>query len=189
MRLLLFILLTGITSVISSCSSTRATAYYDKEFDFNTLKTYKFLGWQQESGRLVNDFDKRRIYDALQYEFDRRGMTYVEEGAVDAAVSLFVVLDKKTSVTAYNNYYGGYYGGYYRPGWGYGMGMSTTNYVESDYIEGTLVVDLFDERSKDQVWQGVLSGVVEENPNKREKAISKNISYLMQKYPVRPVKN
>ena len=51
-------------------------------------------------------------------------------------------------------------------------------------MAGTLVLDVFDGKTKDQVWQGVASGTVTEDPQKREQAIPKKISALMKKYPV-----
>ena len=102
-------------------------------------------------------------------------------------VSLFIVVDQKTSTTAYTNYYGGGgYGRYSRYGGGWGYGHATTTYSESDYLEGTLVMDVFDGESKEQVWQGVATSTVAENPKKREQGIPKKINALMKKYPVQP---
>jgi hypothetical protein len=84
-------------------------------------------------------------------------------------------------------------GGYgYGPRWGWGMGAgmgtSTTTYVEDDYMEGTLVMDMYDAKSKSMVWQGILNTNVKENPEKREKSIPKNIKKLMKEYPIKPTK-
>ena len=53
-------------------------------------------------------------------------------------------------------------------------------------MEGTLVMDVFDNESKDQVWQGIATSTVVENPDKRDKAIPAKISALMKKFPVQP---
>jgi hypothetical protein len=174
-----------ILGILTSCSSVKVVADMDETVDFSKYETYSFLGWQEDSDKILNEFDKKRIHDAFIKEFEARGLTPVAENG-DMAVSLFIVVDQKTSTTAYTNYYGGGYGMYsrYRGGWGYGH--ASTTYTESDYLQGTLVMDVFDGESKKQVWQGVATSTVSENPAKREKTIPAKISALMKKYPVQP---
>ncbi len=165
---------------------------YDKSTDFSKYKTYTFVGWQKNSDQVLNDIDKKRILDAFKAEFASRNMTLVTENG-DAAVSLYLVIDKKTSTTAYTDFNGGMgYGIGMRRGWGMGVrgvGMSsaTTTYSQNDYNEGTLVVDLYDEVSKSLIWQGTLRSVVSDNTSKRDKTIPKKISKLMRNYPIKPM--
>jgi len=172
-----------VTLLLSSCSTVKVVADMDSNVDFSKYKTYNFLGWQDNSDKILNEFDKKRIRDAFITEFEARGMKAVEENG-DMAVTLFVVVDQKTTVSSYTNYYGGGYGGYsrYRGGWGYGH--ASTSYTESDYLEGTLVMDAFDGNTNKQVWQGIATSTVTENPEKREKTIPSKVSALMKKFPV-----
>ena len=48
-------------------------------------------------------------------------------------------------------------------------------------------MDVFDGESKKQIWQGIATSTVSENPDKREKNIPKKINALMNKFPVEPV--
>ena len=172
--------------LISGCSSVTVISDMDKSVDFSQYKTYSFLGWQKDSDQLMNEFDKKRLHDAFGAELSQRGLEYVESGG-DMAISLFLVISKETSVTAYTNYYGmGGYGRYNRYGYGWG-GTSRTTYSENDYLKGTLVMDVFDEKSGDQVWQGIATGTVTEQPEKREKSIPKSVGALMAKFPIQPV--
>lgn len=170
---------------MASCSPIKVVVDMDKTADFSQYQTYSFLGWQNESDKILNEFDKKRIRDAFISEFDRRGLKPVQENG-DMQISLFIVVDQKSSVSAYTDYYGGRYGGYhrYRGGWGYGY--ASTSYTEHDYLEGTLVMDVFDGKTKDQVWQAIATKTVNENPEKREKSIPVNIQALMRKFPVQP---
>jgi len=160
---------------------------FDKTIDFSKYKTYTFLGWQDDIDKIINDFDKKRIRDAFKEQMDSRELKMVESGA-DMTLSLYLVIDQKTSITGYTNYYGGAGMGYRRGGGGWGMGHSTTNYTENDYLEGTMVLDVFDGNSKDQIWQAVGVGTVTEKPEKREKSIPKSVNKLMKKFPIKPVK-
>jgi hypothetical protein len=184
----LFLLTLGLILIFSAnLLAQKVKVDFDKEVDFSKYKTYTFLGWQDDVDQLMNDFDKKRIRDAFKEQMDMRELEMVESGA-DMTLSLYLVIDQKTSVTGYTNYYGGAGMGYRRGGMGWGMGHSTTNYTENDYLEGTMVLDVFDGKSKDQIWQAVGVGTVTEKPEKREKSIPKSVKKLMKKFPIEPVK-
>lgn len=165
----------------------KVTADLDKSADFTKYSNYKFLGWQDDSDKLINELDQRRIRDAFKSELSARALTY-DENSTDIAISLFFVTENKTSTTAYTDYYGGGYGRYRRGAWGWGGGYANTTYTENDYVQGTLVMDVYDEEAGSLIWQGVISGAVNDNPQKREKSIPKAIRKLMKKYPVKPSK-
>ncbi|MCK4880797.1 MAG: DUF4136 domain-containing protein [Bacteroidales bacterium] len=185
MKILRLFSVMAFVMAMVSCSTVKVVVDMDKTADFSKYETYSFLGWQYDSDKILNDFDRKRMRDAFISEFERRGLKPVKENG-DMEVSLFIVVDQKTSVTAYTNYYGGRYGGYnrYMGGWGYGY--ANTTYTESDYLEGTLIMDVFDGETKNQVWQAIATGTVTENPAKREKTIPASVQALMRKFPVHP---
>jgi len=169
--------------MISSCSSTKVTADYDKSVDFTKFKTFEYYGWAKESDKLLNDLDKKRIEDSFAKEFYDRGLSYVQaEG--DLIVTLFIVVEQKTQTTANTSHYGGggYYG--YGPGYGWGPSYSSTTVSTYDYAVGTLVCDVFDKSTEQLIWEGIASKTIDENPQTRDKSIPKVIKYLMKKYPV-----
>jgi len=177
-----------ISLVLSGCSGIKVVSDQDENTDFSKYKTYSFLGWQKHSDLIMNKFEKERMHNAFIDEFNKRGMKFVEKDA-DMAVSLYLVLSKETSVTAYTDHYGGMGYGRYSPyGYGWGGGYATTSYSESDYLKGILVMDVFDEESGDQVWQGIVTRTVNENPAKREKTIPQSVNALMYKFPIKPIK-
>jgi hypothetical protein len=180
--------------MLGSCSSVKVTSDYDKSTDFTKYKTFEYYGWAEESDKILNRFDKERIEAALGYEFAKRGLELVDEEG-DMVVSLFIVVDQKTSTTAYTNHYDmGGYGYGYGPDWGWyggyggmGMGTSTTRYSEEDYLVGTLVIDVFDKAEKKLIWQSVGQKTVDENPNNAEKNITKVAEAIMKPFPIEPV--
>jgi len=185
MKTLKISLIIALAALMVSCSTVTVVTDMDKTVDFSNYKTYNFLGWQQDSDKILNEFDKKRVRDAFISEFEARGLEMVNENG-DMAITLFVVVDQRTSVTAYTDYYGSGYRGYrrYRGGWGYGS--ASTSYTEEDYLQGTLVMDVFDGETKGQVWQGIATSTVSEKPEKREKGIPAKIGALMKKFPIDP---
>ena len=168
-----------------SCSSVRVVTDLDRSVDFSNYRTYSYLGWQDDSDQLLSEFDKKRIRDAFKAEFDARGLEYVEKGG-EMEITLFVVLDQKTSVRSYTDYYGSRGYGYWRYG-GWGMGYATTTYHESDFTEGTLVLNVFDSGTKGQIWQAIARGTVNENPARRDRTIPRAVHTLMNNFPVEPI--
>ena len=167
----------------------KVTVDYDKSTDFSKMKTYTFLGWQENIDNLINDFDKERFMNAFHAEFKSRNIEKIESSSGkigDMIVGIYLVIEDKKSVTAYNTYYGGGGGRGYRGG-GYGGGYSNTMYNEEEYKMGTLVLNVFDGVSTDLLWEGVATKTVNQKPAKREKSIPKSVKKLMKKFPVEPV--
>ena len=174
--------------IFSACSSIKVVTDKDPTVDFTSFKTYEYYGWAEESDKMLNRFDKERIEEAFGAEFIKRGMTFVESGG-DVIVTLFIVAEQKTKTTATTSGMGGGYGGYggyygHGPGYGWGGGMSTTTYSDYDYMVGTLVVDMFDSKAKQLIWEASGSGTIKENPKGREDRIKQSVGKIMQKYPV-----
>ncbi len=183
--------LIAIAFIFSGCSSIKVTADYDGSVDFTKYKTYSYIGWTEKSDVIINEFSKRRLEAAFASEFNNRNMKYVLADG-DIEVSLFLVAEQKTAVSAYTDYYGGY-GGYgyygmsvgggygYGPAWGWGAGHSSTSYHEYDYTDGTLVCDVFDGAEKKLIWQSVASGTLGDNPS--SKSIIQTVKKIMSLYP------
>jgi hypothetical protein len=47
---------------------------------------------------------------------------------------------------------------------------------------------VFDYKGKNLIWQGVVSGEIDDNPKTRERNIPRVIKELMKRYPVKPIK-
>ena len=177
----------AILITISFCvtSFAQVNSDSDKSIDFSKYKTYAFAGWQKGSDKVLNDLDKGRLQNAFKEEFTKRNMTLVTENP-DAYVSLYIVIDNKTSTTAYTDFNGGMGMGMGVRGaaWGWGMGSATTTYSEDDYQEGTLVVDVYDGTTKKLSWQGTSQSTIQAKTSKRDKTIPKKVSKLMANYPI-----
>ena len=174
--------------VLSGCSSIKVFSDVDPSVDFTQYKTFEYYGWLEDSGKLLNDLDKTRIENAFGAEFKARGLEFVEDGG-DLVVGLFVVTQQKTQTTAHTTSTGGGYGGYYGhgPGWGWGGGHSTTTYSDYDYVEGTLVCDIYDKTTEKLVWEGIGTKTVDQDPKSRDETIPASVKKIMAEYPVEPI--
>lgn len=166
------LLLVGVTS----CSSVKVAADYDKNANFNEYKTFAFFKSGIDKAQ-ISDLDKRRILRAIERELMAKG--YTKSETPDLLVSIFT--KSRDKVNVYNNAYG--YGPY-----GYGWGWSPY-YWGSGYnsvstsTEGTLYVDLIDANKKELVWQGMGIGYLADRMDKKEERINEFVSKIMEKYP------
>jgi hypothetical protein len=171
--------LLALLIVVSSCSSVRVAADYDKNAKFGDYKTFAFFKTGIDKAE-ISDLDKRRILRAIEAELLAKGFTKAEKP--DLLVSLFTKSQQRVDV--YNNSWGmgswgwGGYGGF-GPGWGWGWNQPNTTVT----TQGTLYVDLIDANKKELVWQGMGTGYLSKNMEKKEARIKEFVSKIMEKYP------
>jgi hypothetical protein len=175
--------------VVSSCSSVRVAADYDKKADFNKFKTFAFFKTGIDKAE-ISDLDKRRILRAIESELLAKGFTKSENP--DLLISLFTKSQQRVDV--YNNAWGigawgwgGWGWGGFGPGWGgfgpgWGWGWNQQPNVSTS-IEGTLYIDLIDANKKELVWQGMGTGFLSRKMDKKEERIKEFVSTIMEKYP------
>ena len=147
---------------------------WDKKYDFSTVKTFSMkigTSWG-------NQLSERKVITDMAEALTEKGWKQVES---DAAANVHVVIHGATEVKkSLNTFYSGY-GGYGYHGWGGGMGSGTT--TVSEWVVGTLVVDMFDAKSKNLVFRGTASDELNKDPKKNEKKIDKAAQKLFKDFP------
>lgn len=176
-RILKTLPLLVILLVVTSCTSVRVATDYDRKANFNDYKTFAFFKTGIDKAE-ISDLDKRRILRAIEAELLAKGYTKSENP--DILVSLFTKSNQRVDV--YNNYwgYGAWgWGGWYGPGWGWGWNQPNV----STSTEGVLYIDLIDAKKKELVWQGMGTGYLSRNMDKKEERIKEFVSEIMKQYP------
>lgn len=155
-------------TLVFSCATVQVKTDYDTQTDFSKYKTFAFYKKGIDESK-ISDIDKRRILRAIDKELTNKGMVKSENP--DLLVSIFAKAQKKVNV--YNdNWYPFYYTPFYR-----------TNV--SQYVEGTLFIDLIDAKKKQLVWQGVGKGALNTSskPEKKDSRIQEIVAEILAKYP------
>ena len=136
---------------------------YDHAANFNQIKTYSWAKLQT-----ADSITDNRVKEAIDNELTTKGWTQVPNGG---DVELVVV--EQTSVRQeYDSFYNGFGG----RRWGGGMGDETT--TVNNYEVGTLIVSLFDDKSKQLVWRGTASGDASDKSQKKRKALAKLVQKM-----------
>lgn len=176
-KLVVFLLLCSIPGV-----SQKVKYDYDHKKDFSKYNTYTFMGWLEGSDKYFNDLDMNRFKQAFGMEFVKRKLGYVESDA-DLEITLFVVIDSKSTTSSYSNRMGA--AGYHASTWGWGGGFSTTTYEHEDYLNGTMVMDIYESESKLLIWQGIITRPLEasKDSKERDRKVLETVRLLMENFP------
>ena len=149
---------------------------FDKSTDFSSLKTFSTkLGtsWNNQIG-------EKRVMDEVEATLAEKGWKKVDANP-DAIVVVHGATSTKRSLNTF--YSGGGYGGYGYRGWGGGMGMGTATTTESEYTVGTLVVDIFNAKSKALVFRGTASDELSDKTDKNVKKLDKATTKMFKDFP------
>lgn len=158
----------------------------NQETDFSKYKTYSFQAWQDVSDEIFSEKDKQLLKSSFISEFERRGLKRVNSKG-DMQVSLYLVTNDETAYSGYSDYVGGRSSSYshYGGGWGYGYNGNTSK--QQSKLVGTLIMNVYDENGKNQIWQAIATSTVDDNPKaNREKSIPGKVASIMRNFPVRP---
>ena len=120
---------------------------------------YKTYSWEQVKTKDQLDVD--RIKSAVNAALAAKGRTQVDSGGDVSIVAMKITRNQQTLDTFYDGLGGGW--GWRRFGGG-GFGEATT--TTDTYKVGTVVVDLFDAKTKQLIWRGSSSDTLSNNSDK-----------------------
>jgi hypothetical protein len=149
---------------------------FDQHANFSQYKTYS---WQEIKPE--NSLWDARIKDAVDAQLAAKGWTQVGSGGDVAIVAINTTQTQRSLQT----FYDGFGGGWRWRGFG-GMGEATT--TEQDYKEGTLVVDIYDAKTKQLIWRGSAEDTLTNNAEKNEKNLDKGVAKMFKKFPPQAAK-
>ena len=154
-------------------SAQQVKTDYDRTANFGQYKTYS---WEQVKTKDALDVD--RIKAAVNAALAAKGWTQVDTGGDVSIIAVETTRDQQTLNTFYDGFGGGW--GWRRFGGG-GFGEATT--TTETYKVGTLVVDLFDTKTKQLIWRGTSTDTLSNNSNKNIKNLDKGAEKMFKKFP------
>ncbi len=163
----------ALAALTAACGySIKATTDYDHSVNFASYQTFSIVTGNS-SGNPVSD---QRIGADVAAALTAKAWKEVPKDQAQATV---VVNTATKTKHTYQTFYDGYgWGGWGWRRWGGlgGLGGGSTTYV-NDYKVGTVVVDIFDGKTKEAIWHGyatdVLAGSAPENAKINQQAVTK----------------
>ncbi|SES92113.1 DUF4136 domain-containing protein [Thalassotalea agarivorans] len=164
-----------LTLCLSACSSYNASVDKQVGYDFSQVDSYHIVADSHDKNRMLSDIDRNRINAAIDTQSQAQGLEKVSLEKADIMIAYFLVTKDKIDV---DTTYSGHYGRYYGPGY---AGVSTVH--THDYVEGTLVIDFIDSKTKQSVMRSTLSKKLKQldSAQEREEEINKVIATMFEK--------
>ena len=141
----------------------------DPSVDFSKFKTYAWTGGTPSP----NPLGEERIKAAVDEHMAAAGLTKATSNP-DVVIATHVLTKEEKEIisTGY-----GYGAGYYR--WGGGMSTATVN----TYLQGTLVLDMYDASTKKLAWRGSGTDTASDKADKNAKKVVKALDKMFKAYP------
>jgi hypothetical protein len=171
-----FVLMGMMILFASTASAQQVKTDYDRSANFGQYKTFS---WEQVKTKDALDVD--RVKSAVNAALAAKGWSQVDSGGDVSIIALETTQNQQSLNTFYDGFGGGWgwrrFGG---RGFG-GVGEATT--TTETYKVGTLVVDLYDAKTKQLLWRGSSSDTLSNNSNKNIKNLDKGVQKMFKKFP------
>jgi len=168
-----FVLMGMMLLFAGKLSAQQVKTDYDRNANFGPYKTYS---WEQVKTKDALDVD--RIKTAVNAALSAKGWTMVDSGGDVSVIAMEMTHNQQTLNTFYDGFGGGW--GWRRFGGG-GFGEATT--TTETYKVGTVVVDLFDTKTKQLIWRGTSSDTLSNNSDKNIKNLDKGVEKMFKHFP------
>jgi Domain of unknown function (DUF4136) len=168
-----FVLLGMMLLSAAKSSAQQVKTDYDRGANFAQYKSYS---WEQVKTRDALDVD--RIRAAVNAALAARGWTQVESGGDVSVMAIEMTGNQQTLNTFCDGFGGGW--GWKRFGTG-GFGEATT--TTETYKVGTVVVDLFESKTKQLIWRGAASDTLSNSSDKNINSLDKGVEKMFKNFP------
>src|ERR1700694_6001606 len=176
MQKIVVVLIGLMLLVAGKASAQQVKTDYDRNANFAQYKTYSW-----EHVKTQDPLNVDRIKGAVNAALAAKGWTQVDSGGDVSIVAMEITHNQQTLNTFYDGFGGGW--GWRRFGGGGFGGLGEATTTTETYKVGTLVVDLFDAKTKQLLWRGNSSDTLSNNSNKNIQNLDKDVEKMFNKFP------
>jgi hypothetical protein len=153
---------------------------HDRTVNFYNYSTFA-IDSLAEHEQSLSQLNAHRIIEGIKAAMVSKGFEETTSDP-DLRVNAVTIMKNRQEVTANTNYYG--YGGVYRPyGWGTGSGGAYTTYNVSDYLDGSIIIDIVDARTNKLIWEGAGNKEIDKPSKDLDASIRSAILRIMKDFP------
>ncbi len=156
--------------IANAAFAQKVTTDYNKSADFARYKTFMWI----KEPKASNPLTRQRVIEDVNSALAGRGLKLVTSDA-DLCIAAHAATKQERTL---NTFYDGFGGGWR---WRGGFGSATT--TVNTYEVGTLVVDIFDARTKEAVWRGTSTKTLSGNPQKNADSLNKAVVKMFKDFP------
>ena len=164
-------------STVGCGASIKTATDYNHNINFSKYQSFYVKSGNSSGNPLM---DQRAIAD-VEGALRAKGWTEVPQGEAQTAVVVQAATKTKhTYETLYDGWGGGW--GWRRFGGGFGGGLGGATTYVNDFKVGTLVVDMFDARTKQAVWHGSANDALSDNATSNASITQQAIEKMFAKF-------
>lgn len=148
---------------------------FDHHVNFSQFRTFSFAHVKSD-----DPFFQQRIVDAVSRNLEADGLQPVPSGGELELTAVGAVHNQRMYQTFYDSPAFGYYW------WGFpGYPAYRTRTRVVNYQVGTLVLDMYNGRTKDLVWRGIASNGISSHPEENIGRLNQAVDKLLKNFPPR----
>ena len=196
MRIARFVPAAAVVALAACASAVQVRTALSPDASLTGLRTFrveqtpkpKIANAQSNSDpMLVNSISNRALRSDLQQGFEKLGYA-VNDSTPDFCVAYYASTDQKLDITTWN------YGYPFRPrrwaGWGFYQPRFGAAFdpMVTQYTQGTVIVDVFDPKTKDLLWRGQGVANVSDNQQEYTQELQTTVGAILAKFPAAPAK-
>jgi hypothetical protein len=151
--------------------SIKTSTDYDRGASFSTYRTFYILNGNSSGSPGTDQLVSVDVASALT----SRGWREVPDSEAQAVAVIHAATKDKHSFETFYHGWGDWH-------WHWGGFADTTRFVE-DYTIGTLVVDIFDARTKQAIWHGFATGAESDDPTSVAHAAERAVAAMFRDFP------
>jgi hypothetical protein len=173
----------ALAAALAGCSTMKIRTEYDPQAPYRDFKTYAWLAappGAEQAAPIRNPEVRAQVVAIVDRELKKKGLTLVP---LDAKPDLLTTVIGWANSRVEVSTYGYAYGGAYVYG-AYGPGVAVPVAQVHEYAEGTLIIDLIDEKTRKLVWRGTASDALNSTQPEVVRPIAEDAAKrLMAEYP------
>jgi hypothetical protein len=169
--------------LLAGCAPYTVKFDYDSHASYASYKTYDWYAAskkaQGKSDGVENPIMDRRVRSAVERGLAAKGFRMEKTGEPDFLVTYYPVYRHGTVYTTTTLGTGW---GWYRP-WGYGVG---TQFTEARaFREGTIVLEIVDNKTNQLIWQAAAEGALTglDDPEDAEQQVGAAVTQMLARFP------
>ncbi len=191
MRIAGFVPAAAVVALAACASAVQVRTALSPDASLTGLRTFrveqtpkpKIANAQSNSDpMLVNSISNRALRSDLQQGFEKLGYA-VNDSTPDFCVAYYASTNQQLDITGWD------YGYPFRPrrwaGWGFYQPRFGAAFdpMVTQYTQGTVVVDVFDPKTKDLLWRGQGVAAVSDNQEQYVQELQTTVGAILAKFP------
>jgi len=196
MRIARFVPAAAVVALAACASAVQVRTALSPDASLTGLRTFrveqtpkpKIANAQSNSDpMLVNSISNRALRSDLQQGFEKLGYA-VNDSTPDFCVAYYASTNQQLDITGWD------YGYPFRPrrwaGWGFYQPRFGAAFdpMVTQYTQGTVIVDVFDPKTKDLLWRGQGVAAVSDNQEQYTQELQTTVGAILAKFPAAPAK-